>query len=209
MVLTKDVPAGPGGSTMVASHMVRFSLLLRLVVSIALLLAMAPVVAQGVVAFGGGGEWAGPITSVISLAQRSWWLPTLLFVGGLTIGVWADWMVRRVDHARRASRKGLGARLVRLAEEIARRELVSRPTSPEWPRNLGGARRAVRIALARLERFGIWNPGPAAFQVPRGGEFLIDFFREIGMLLENERFEDAKFRADAAKLRFQLIGNHM
>jgi hypothetical protein len=36
----------------------------------------------------------------------------------------------------------------------------------------------------------------------------VDFFREIGTLLQNEQFEEAKSRARAAQLRFELIGHN-
>jgi hypothetical protein len=195
-------------------RMLRFSSLLRLLVSVAFVLALAPIAAQYVLALterpelGDVAPQAGLTVGLAAMTGQSWWMPTLLFIGGLTLGVWADWCLRQLDNGRRTARKGFGARLTRLAEDLARLEFTRGPNLLEWPKNLGGERRAVTIALARLEKFGIWNPGRAAFQIPRGGEFLVDFFREIGMLLQDERFEEAKARAHAAKLRFELIGLH-
>src|SRR5262245_33076146 len=198
--------------------MLRFSAILRAIVTVAFLLAIAPVIAQRFLAVVGGAGIDGGLhpepellAQLGAMAALPWLTPTLLFLGGLTIGVWAAWCVRRADSIRRTARKGLGARLIRLAEDIARLEFADGARSngsTEWPRSLGGERRTIAIALARMQKLGIWNPGRAAFQIPRGGEFLVDFFREIGMLLENERFEEAKSRARAAQLRFELIGRH-
>jgi hypothetical protein len=194
--------------------MLRFSPFLRVLVSIAFVLALAPIAAQYFLALTERSELrdvapqAGVTAGLAAMTGLSWWMPTLLFIGGLTLGVWTDWCLRQFDNGRRTARKGFGARLTRLAEDIARLEFARGPDLTEWPKNLGGERRAVTVALARLEKFGIWNPGRAAFQIPRGGEFLVDFFREIGMLLQDERFEEAKARARAAKLRFELIGLH-
>jgi hypothetical protein len=194
--------------------MLRFSPVLRVIVSLGLVLAVSPVIARWLA---GQAETAGihaglqsePTTQLAAIADLPWLMPTLLFLAGLTIGVWADWSLRASDKLRRLARKGFGARLTRLAEDIARVEFAEGAKSngsPGWPRNVGGQRRTIASALARMQKLGIWNPGRAAFQIPRGGEFLIDFFREIGMLLANERFDEAKTRARAAQLRFELIG---
>jgi hypothetical protein len=197
--------------------MVRFSFALRVIVSIAFVLAVAPVIARwfamqtetpGILA----GLQPGPTAQLAAMADLPWLMPTILFLFGLTIGMWADWSLRTFDNVRRLARKGFGERLTRLAEDIARLEFAEGAKSngsPGWPRNLGGQRRTIASALARMQKLGIWNPGRAAFQIPRGGEFLIDFFREIGMLLANERFDEAKTRARAAQLRFELIGRRL
>src|SRR5262245_56343145 len=196
--------------------MLRFSAILRVIVTIAFVLAIAPVIAQRFLAVAGspgidGGPQYELLAQLAATAVLPWLSPTLWFVGGVTVGVWADWCLRRSDSVRRAARKGLGVRMIHLAEDIARLEFPDGARSngsTEWPRSIGGERRTIAIALARMQKLGIWNPGRAAFQIPRGGEFLVDFFREIGMLLENERFEEAKSRARAAQLRFELIGRH-
>jgi hypothetical protein len=177
----------------------RFSPVLRIAVSVAFALAIAPIALH--YALGANGEVLG------ALARSTWIAPTAAFLGGLAAGVWADCLVRRFDVSRQAERKGFGTRLTQLAEEIARRQFAQTARLADWPKNIGDARRPVAGALMRMEKFGLWNPGRAAFAIPRGGEFLIDFFREIGALLQDERFEEARTRAHAAKLRFELIGS--
>src|SRR5262249_4496756 len=144
--------ARPPRCRVIAWHMLRFSLLLRLVVSIAFLLAVVPFVAQAFLALlqraGADNPSHADIASQLaSLGGSSWMTATLLFVAGLTAGVWADWLLRKLDFARRATRKGLGVRLTSLAEEIARLEAVASAKSSGWPNNLGRARRAVTVAL--------------------------------------------------------------
>jgi hypothetical protein len=189
--------------------MPRFSLRLRIIVSIAFVLAIAPVAAQRFVGLANGSAlFEGrelPAGLTAALANLPWSMWAIVFMGGIMIGAWTDWWFTAFDDKRRHAGKGLGAHLTQLGDELSRLQFASARVS-EWPRNLGSARLGVTRALVRMGKFGIWNPGPAAFQIPRGGEFLVDFFREIGTLLQSERFEEAKSRARAAQLRFELIG---
>jgi hypothetical protein len=189
--------------------MARFSQRLRLIVSIVFVLAMLPIAAQGAMVLTERSampqEVHGPLALIASVAALPWWPPLVILLGGFVAGVWADWGVRRLDDRRSRACKGLGARLTALSEELARIEFGSAKLT-DWPKNVGGARRAVGAALTQLGQYGIWNPGAAAFRIPRGGEFLVDFFKEIGTLLQSERFDEAKSRALAARLRFELIG---
>ena len=185
-----------------------------MIVSLIFALAIAPISVQWFIGLANGSALVpttevppGLATLLARLTESPWSTPTLLFIAGFTAGVWVDWCFSLFDDRRRRARQGLGARLTQLGDELARLEFGS-AKSTEWPANLGDARRGVARALARMRQFGIWNPGAAAFRIPRGGEFLIDFFREIGALLQSERFDEAKARARAAQLRFELIGRH-
>jgi hypothetical protein len=191
--------------------MPRFSLRLRIVVSIAFLVSIAPVAAQWFVALANGSAifdgWEAPpaLTALLADLPRSTF--AIVFIGGIVIGAWTDWLFRTFEDKRRNAGKGLGAQLTQLGEELARLEFAG-TRSLDWPENLGTARLRVARALVRMGKFGIWNPGAAAFLIPRGGEFLVDFFREIGALLQSERFEEARARARAARLRFELIAHN-
>ncbi len=190
--------------------MPRFSLRLRIVASIAFLVSIAPVAAQWFVGLANGsaifdgGEAPAALTALLADLPRS--TSAIVFIGGIVLGAWADWLCRTFEDKRRNAGKGLGAQLTQLGEELARLEFSGAKTS-DWPENLGTARLGVARALVSMGKFGIWNPGAAAFRIPRGGEFLVDFFREIGALLQSERFEEAKARARAARLRFVLMGH--
>jgi hypothetical protein len=190
--------------------MPRFSLRLRIIVSIAFLLAVTPVAAQWFVGlanssaiFDGGVTPAAVTTVLANLPLPAW---AVVFIGGIMVGVWTDWLFRSFDDKRRNAGKGLGTQLTQLGDELARLQFAA-ARAADWPKNLGTARLGIMRALVRMGKFGIWNPGAAAFQIPRGGEFLVDFFREIGTLLQSERFEEARTRARAAQLRFELIGH--
>ncbi|MGA7612223.1 MAG: hypothetical protein WCF49_18810, partial [Xanthobacteraceae bacterium] len=81
--------------------MPRFSLRLRIVVSIAFLLAVAPVAAQwfvglanGSVIFGGG---EAPEGLTVVLANLPWSEWAIVFIGGILLGVWTDGWVRTFD----------------------------------------------------------------------------------------------------------------
>jgi len=190
--------------------MPRLSLRLRIVVSIAFLVSIAPVVAQWFVALANGsaifdgGEAPPALTALLAELPRS--TSAIVFIGGVVIGAWTDWLFRTFEDKRRNAAKGLGAQLTKLGEELARLEFAGARTL-DWPKNLGTAQLGVARALVRMGKFGIWNPGAAAFRIPRGGEFLVDFFREIGALLQSQRFEEARARARAARLRFELIAH--
>jgi hypothetical protein len=194
---------------MVQISMSRFSQRLRMFVSLAFVLAMLPIAARGAIVLtersAMSQELHGPLALLASFADLPWWPPLLLLLGGFAAGVWADWGVRGLDDRRSQACKGLGVRLTTLGQELARIEFGTAKLT-DWPKNVGGARRAVGSALTQLGQYGIWNPGAEAFRISRGGEFLVDFFKEIGALLESERFDEAKSRALAARLRFELIG---
>ena len=134
--------------------MPRFSLRLRIVVSIAFLLAVAPVAAQW---FGGwangsvmcgGGEAPEGLTAVLANLPWSEW--AIVFIGGILIGVWTDWWFRTFDDKWRNAGKGLGAQLTRLGDELARLQFATARAS-DWPKNLGTARLGVMRALIRME----------------------------------------------------------
>jgi hypothetical protein len=194
---------------MVDFSMARFSRRLRIIVSIAFALAMVPIAARWAIVFANDSAMPEalqePVGGLASVADEPWSLPLFMLLGGFAAGVWADWGMRVLDDRRRRACRGLGAQLTALGEELARIEFGSAKFS-DWPENAGEARRTIGTALTRLGEYGIWNPGPAAFRIPRGGEFLVDFFKEIGTLLQSERFDEAKSRARAAQLRFELIG---
>src|SRR6516165_1617273 len=149
--------------------MPRFSLRLRVVVSIAFLVAVAPVAAQWFVGLANGsaifdgGEAPAALTGLLAALPRSTF--AIVFIGGIMIGAWTDWLFRTFEDKRRNAGKGLGEQLTRLGDELARLEFSGARTL-DWPKNLGTARLGVARALVR---FGIWNPSAAAFQIPRGG----------------------------------------
>ena len=130
---------------------------LRIVVSIAFLLAVAPVaalwfvgLANGSVIFGGGEAPEG-LTAVLANLPWSEW--AIVFIGGILIGVWTDWWFRTFDDKRRNAGKGLGAQLTRLGDELARLQFATARAS-DWPKNLGTARLGVMRALIRMGKFG-------------------------------------------------------
>src|SRR5262245_29295909 len=194
---------------MVEFSMARFSQRLRIIASIVFALALVPLAAQFASVFADGSAMPEalrePLAALASVASKPWSLVLLMVLGGFAAGVWADWAMRLFDERRRRACQGLGTQLTALGEELAKIEFGSAKFS-DWPKNVGEARRPIGTALTRLGEYGIWNPGPAAFRIPRGGEFLVDFFKEIGALLQSERFDEAKSRARAARLRFELIG---
>jgi hypothetical protein len=163
--------------------MPRFSLRLRIIVSIAFVLAIAPVAAQWFVGLANGSAlFEGrelPAGLTAALANLPWSMWAIVFMGGIMIGAWTDWWFRTFDDKRRHAGKGLGVHLTQLGDELARLQFASARVS-EWPRNLGSARLGITRALVRMGKFGIWNPGPAAFQIPRGGEFLVGSFGRSG-----------------------------
>jgi hypothetical protein len=115
--------------------------------------------ANGSVIFGGG---EAPEGLTVVLANLPWSEWAIVFIGGILIGVWTDWWFRTFDDKRRNAGKGLGAQLTRLGDELARLQFATARAS-DWPKNLGTARLGVMRALIRMGKFGIWNPGAAAF----------------------------------------------
>ena len=104
----------------------RFSLRMRVVVSIAFLVAVAPVAAQWFVGLANGsaifdgGEAPAALTALLADLPRS--TSAIVFIGGIMIGAWTDWLFRTFEDKRRNAGKGLGAQLTRLGDELARLE---------------------------------------------------------------------------------------
>src|SRR5215471_8365295 len=133
--------------------MPRFSLRLRVFVSIAFLVAVAP--AQWFVgsAIFDGGETPAALTALLADLPRSTF--AIAFIGGIMIGAWTDWLFRTFEDKRRNAGKGLGEQLTRLGDELARQEFSDVRTL-DWPKDLGTARLGVARALVRMGKFGIW-----------------------------------------------------
>ena len=151
--------------------MPRFSLRLRVVVSIAFLVAVAPVAAQWFVGLANGsaifdgGEAPAALTALLADLPRS--TSAIVFIGGIMLGAWTDWLFRTFEDKRRNAGKGLGAQLTRLGDELAR--LASgipalphfrfRAAASFWSTSFARSGRCFRASALRRQRPGRAPPG--------------------------------------------------
>lgn len=163
--------------------MPRFSLRLRVVVSIAFLVALAPVAARWFVGLANGsaifdgGEAPAALTALLADLPRS--TSAIVFIGGIVIGAWTDWLFRTFEDKRRNAGKGLGAQLTRLGDELAHLEFAGARTL-DWPKNLGTARLGVARALVRMGKLASGIPALPHFRFRGAASFWSTSFARSG-----------------------------
>jgi hypothetical protein len=122
--------------------------------------------------------------------QMSWVFPTTLILGGLTTGVWLDWLLRKLDSTRAENRINVGYAFLRWADAIHDRQqpLAYLP----WPQSINDIMPDVMAALLHGKAIGLWVPDRTIFQDTNGATILPTYFRVVGTFLKERHFKEAK-----------------
>lgn len=137
--------------------------------------------------------------------QHLWALPGVslgaLLGVGFVIGVCADAFLRRLDGSRVQEGAHLGRRMEELHWEMTKDlegllAVDHRSPRKSWAETCQNNRPAILSVQAHAKRVGIWVPGGSLDHV-EGNALVMQYFREVGRLLSDKHFTDAKSRAKA------------
>jgi hypothetical protein len=125
---------------------------------------------------------------LLYLAQQPW----LQIVGwifvGLVAGLWLDLLLRKLDGSRANERKMLGAEMAKYGNYLG--QFGSVPDSAK-----------IKSYFHSARKFGIWAPDEV--NINRAEKLIADYLKNVGTLLRDEHFRQAKQYAKASKARFQ------
>jgi hypothetical protein len=139
------------------------------------------------------------MSALALIPQPPWLVPAALILGGLTAGVWLDWLLRRFDSSREDRRIAVGRAMRTLHEGILMRQ--GGFPRREWPGNVYDMRADIKSVFLRAREVGIWAPGKDVYKL-RDHKFLSDYCDMVGTLLRRNQFKDAKAEAERAKVAF-------
>ncbi len=143
---------------------------------------------------------AGWLEHLIAMvAQAPGVVPAAIFLAGLTIGAWLDWVLRRFDGSRATRREKIGGDFRELALIVERRLQEGIP----WPQCIDDLMPRITSTLLKAEKIGIWTPGSDIYQHPNGFNLLLGYLRMVGALLADGHFDEAKSAALGAEADLQ------
>ena len=127
--------------------------------------------------------------NLVAASQLRWFNFTLVFVTGLVVGVSLESSKRRSGERRAFELRSLGYKFRSLSDSIK-----IRTASPGWPDNARDLRSAILSAFILAKKFDLWVPGERVYELP-DASFLCEYFRCVGMLLEDGHLDDASREA--------------
>jgi hypothetical protein len=138
-------------------------------------------------------ETAGAVvTGVLSFTPPAWAVYATFVFGGLTAGIWFDWLLRRIDGSRQKARKDIGLRMIHMGANVINR-------GGRWPHNVDDYVANLRSTFLHLNGFRIWAPDDRMYQLRDGQSFLANYLRTVGQLLWEDHFDEAKKAALEAR----------
>ena len=142
-----------------------------------------------------GSIWA----SLIAFANLPWVLPLAIFIGGVMVGTWVDWLARRFDGSRAAQKRSIGYELLQLAERIRKRQ---RGFNGEWPDNIGDMLPEIGSALMSAQKMGVPILPPEAFRRANTYDLAVGYLMVVGRFLADGHFTEAELHAVEAYTEF-------
>jgi hypothetical protein len=126
---------------------------------------------------------------LVAFGQLRWFNFALVFMTGLVAGISLESSTWKSSQRRAFELLSLGHKFQGLADSIKMRTVSS-----EWPDSARDLRAAIISASDSARAFDLWAPGERVFELP-DASFLCEYFRCVGMLLEDGRLEKAKHEA--------------
>jgi hypothetical protein len=127
--------------------------------------------------------------NLVAVGQLRWFKFALVFMTGIVIGVSIETSTRKSGERKAFELRSLGYKFRSLSDSIK-----SRTASPGWPNNARDLKPAIISALISAKRFDLWVPSEGVYELP-DASFLCEYFRSVGMLLENGHLEEARREA--------------
>src|SRR5689334_10427596 len=126
---------------------------------------------------------------LVAVGELRWFNFALVFMTGIVTGVSLQSLARKSAERRAFELRSLAYKFRSLSESVK-----SQTVLPGWPDNAHELRPAIMSALASAEKLELWAPGERIYELP-DASFLCEYFRRVGMLLEDGRMADARREA--------------
>jgi hypothetical protein len=126
--------------------------------------------------------------NLVAARELRWFKFALVFMTGIVIGISLESSARKAGERRAFELRSLGYKFRSLSDSIKTR------TASSWPDNARDTRPAIMSALKSARRFDLWVPGERVFELP-DATFLCEYFRCVGVLLEDGRLDEASREA--------------
>ncbi|MCP1852743.1 MULTISPECIES: hypothetical protein [unclassified Bradyrhizobium] len=133
------------------------------------------------------------VSVVAGLAQSHWFYPLLAFLFGLSIGLWADRVLRRLANEQGGELTNLGRSLRGMAESVRQSQGGFRST---WPENVEHLRGPLESYFLTLKSDWKIAPLPASvFELNHGAQILIEYLDHVGSHLMGRQLKAAQNKA--------------
>ena len=126
--------------------------------------------------------------NLAAVSELRWFKFALVFMTGIVIGLSLESSARKAGQRKAFELRSLGYKFRSLSDSIKMR------TASGWPDNARDIRPAITSALVSASRFDLWVPSERVYELP-DASFLCEYFRCVGMLLEDGRLDEASREA--------------
>ena len=143
------------------------------------------------------GEAAGTVLNFfLSLSQQT--RVTALTLGAFVTGLVLERRLQKLDRSRTDKRKDLGFEMIKFGNQL--RGYTGQLEGEFMHR----ARRNIVSCFATARKFGIWAPNDRIFSVhsPRAMDLITDYLMDVGTMLIDGHFSEAKQHAKSRKAAF-------
>ena len=126
--------------------------------------------------------------SLVAVSQLRWFKFALVFMTGMVICVLLESSTRQSGERRAFELRSLGYKFRSLSNSMKTR------AASGWPDNATDLKPAITSVFISAKKFGLWVPDGRIYELP-DASFLCEYFRSLGMLLEDGRLDEARREA--------------
>jgi hypothetical protein len=127
--------------------------------------------------------------NLVAVSQLRWFKFALVFMTGIVIGVSLESSIRKSGERKAFELRSLGLTFRSLSDSIK-----IGTASSGWPDNALDLRPALMSAFISARKFDLWVPSERVYDLP-DASFLCEYFRCVGMLLEDGHLDEASREA--------------
>jgi hypothetical protein len=148
------------------------------------------------------GEAAGTVLNfLLSLSQQSWLRVTALTLGAFVAGLLLERRLQKLDRSRIEERKDLGFEMIKFGNQLRGY------TGQLQGEYMNRARQKIASCFTTARKLGIWAPNDRIFSVhpPRAMDLIADYLMDVGTMLIDGHFSEAKQLAKSRKAAFASV----
>ena len=127
--------------------------------------------------------------SLVAVSQLRWFKFALVFMTGMVICVLLESSVRQSGERKAFELRSLGYKFRSLSNSVKSR------AASGWPDNAGDLKPAIMSVFISAKKFGLWVPDERRVYELPDASFLCEYFRCLGILLEDGRLGEARREA--------------
>ncbi len=127
--------------------------------------------------------------NLVAVGELHWFKFALVFMTGIVLGVSLESSSGKSGQRKAFELRSLGYKFRSLSDSIK-----IRSASSGWPDNARDLRPAIMSAIISAKKFDLWVPGERVYELP-DASFLCEYFRCVGVLLEDGHLDEASREA--------------